>query len=652
MRHSKWLKPLIALSLIVAATLLVYGPALRLPFFFDDLQHLVWLRPQTLGSILVSQAGRTYYRPMQFMAWKLYETIFGNDSALLYHALNVILHMANAGLVIVLARRLSDRKDRWWPAVLAGLIFVVFPFAYQVVPLPASLTHPMATLFVLLAILSYDRFQTTGRYRWLIAALGCALVAFASNESSILLGGLIALFVFVESPRNRRWPWIGSFVLLAVVYYLWYRGQQADNSGTVLLRGVEPILQNSIYVLEGLTFPLQPVGRWLMDRGWSDQAAVLLVACITLAVVAVLLFRARLLRRFVFGVAWYGLCLIPAVMLLSHNYLINSPRLMYLGSVGAALMWASVVEAMWGPNAFQPLRRTAAVILAAAILIPAFVFVRQRMDLHTMTTAPLQSIITAADGAQPTDRLLFVNLPAWAGPARNWYPIGHEGVLLFYRDISMNDFLAANMGRTLPATAVQFDNVSEPQAYYYGIYGPSLNWDALNTKIRNADRVYLTRYAPDHVELVEAGRVTNTAQSAPAYVATFGDDAVLEKANWTACNNQLNVRLNWRAVPGGDWHVFVHVLNPDGTLAAQHDSPPLLGLYPFWQWTEGDRAEDVHPIDLSSLPRDRRYTIAVGLYDPSTGERLAPTLQNGEKPADRAVRIGQFTIGQAPDTCR
>jgi hypothetical protein len=446
MRYPARFKPLITISLIVATTLLTYGAALRLPFFFDDLQHLVWLRNQTVGSILMSEAGRPYYRPMQFLAWKLYETIFGRDSALAYHALNIILHMVNAYLVVLLARRLSDRQDRWWPAVLAGLIFVVFPFAYQVVPLPASLTHPMATLFVLLALLVYDRFQTTGRYRWLIAALGCALLAFISNEGSFLLAGLIALFVFIRSPRDRRWLWIGLFVLLAAVYYLWYHSQQADNSGTVAMRGLEPVLQNSIYVLEGLTYPLQPLGQLLMDQGLGDQPAVLLVSLITLAVAAVLLFRARLWRRFVFGVVWYGLCLAPAVVLLSHNYLINSPRLMYLGSVGAALLWASVVEAVWGHNSFQPLRRAAAVILAAVILIPAFVFVRQRMDLYTLTTAPFQSMITVADGAQTTGRLLFVNLPAWAGPARNWYPIGHEGVLLLYRDISMDDFLQANTG--------------------------------------------------------------------------------------------------------------------------------------------------------------------------------------------------------------
>ena len=122
MRSSTRFKPLIAISLLVAATLLAYSAALRLPFFFDDLQHLIWLRGQTVGSVLVGEAGRPYYRPMQFLAWKLYELVIGNDSALLYHALNVILHIINACLVMLLARRLSDQKERWWPSVLAGLI--------------------------------------------------------------------------------------------------------------------------------------------------------------------------------------------------------------------------------------------------------------------------------------------------------------------------------------------------------------------------------------------------------------------------------------------------------------------------------------------------------------------------------------------------
>jgi hypothetical protein len=93
------------------------------------------------------------------------------------------------------------------------------------------------------------------------------------------------------------------------------------------------------------------------------------------------------------------------------------------------------------------------------------------------------------------------------------------------------------------------------------------------------------------------------------------------------------------------------VLNPDGSLAAQHDSPPIMGLYPFWQFRVEDHVEDVHTLDLSALAPDRLYTIAIGLYDPATGQRLTATDLNGQPQSDNAVRLGDFTL-TANDGCR
>jgi hypothetical protein len=646
--------PLTPAAIIIAIiVVLAYGDALRLPFFYDDLQHLVWLRDQTPLSIFFGEAGRTYYRPMQFLAWKLYETIFGRDSALVYHSLNLILHAFNALLVVVLARRLADRPRRWWPAILAGIIFALFPFAYQVVPLPASLTHPIATLFVLLAILSYDRFQISARRRWLFVALGCSLIALTSNEGSILVGSLIALFVFMRPRSERRWREVVLFIALAGGYYLWYQAQQADNSGMTAVRNLETLIQNSAYMLEGLSLPLQPIGTWLMGFGLSDLAAAFSVAALALTGSAILLWRVQRLRRFIFGIGWYGLCVTPAIVLLSNNYLINAPRLMYLASVGMAWMWASTVEAIWDQPGLLRIRRAAAVALAAGILISAFIFVRQHMAMYLLTTAPLQTAIDVADRSQPTERLLFVNLPAWLGPAKGWYPIGHEGVLLLQKTISMDDLLTANLGRTLPTQAMEFDNLSSPQAYYYGIYGPSLDWDPLKAKVREADQVYLTVYFPQTIDLIKAGGLQKASSAPEKNVATFGESLTLENAAWEMCGQQLRTTLDWfapHAAPA-DLHIFVHLLNPDGTLAAQHDSPPLLGLHPFWQWSQGDQVEDVHPIDVSQLPRDRAYTLAVGLYDPSNGQRLLPITGAGEQPSDRAVRLGQFSLDQVKAAC-
>jgi hypothetical protein len=653
MRLSARFKPLIGLSLIVAATLLAYGDALRLPLYFDDIMQTIWLRGQTLGSLFVTAAGRAYYRPMQFFLPKLYEVLFSNDSAMMYHAFSIVVHAINALLVVYLARRLTDRRRPWWPSVLAGLIFVLFPFSYQVVTLPASFNHSMAVLFVLSSVLAYDVFRSRGQRRWLVVALVCAWLAFSSNEGAILLAGLIGLWEYARPVKKKQWRWVLVFTLLAALFYLWYQSRPHENAGRELLQGVETISQNGIYILQGLTFPLQPLGRTLMTWGSSDQAAVVAIAAVTLLGLVWSYQRAGQTRRFVLSAGWYVGCLATPVILLSHDYFINAPRVLYLGSVGVALLWSGAAECVAGLRWPKVARWMTVGALIVIALAPPFVFIRQRLDLHHVNAEPLITVLATAQQRPVEARLLFVNLPAWVSTPQLWYPIGHEGALFMPSYSTLSSFVAANTNRASNAEAVEFNSLSTPEPYYYGVFGPALGWEQLVPLVQKADRVYLTRYALDHIELVEAGRVTNATKLSPQRVtATFGDAAVLEAVTWKICQDQLNVRLNWSATPGSDWHVFVHVLNPDGTLAAQHDSPPLLGLYPFGQWVKGDRVEDVHPIDVSQLLRDRQYTIAVGLYDPGNGERLAPRLSNGEQPEDRAVGIGQFTIGPALDNCR
>jgi hypothetical protein len=87
----------------------------------------------------------------------------------------------------------------------------------------------------------------------------------------------------------------------------------------------------------------------------------------------------------------------------------------------------------------------------------------------------------------------------------------------------------------------------------------------------------------------------------------------------------LNVTLYWQATdtPSRDYTVFVHLLGPDGVQVAGADGPPVEDFYPTSLWRSGDRVEDQH---VMSLPGDMpagTYRIAIGLYDPTTGQRLA-----------------------------
>ncbi|MEY4233480.1 MAG: hypothetical protein RL635_447, partial [Chloroflexota bacterium] len=67
-----------------------------------------------------------------------------------------------------------------------------------------------------------------------------------------------------------------------------------------------------------------------------------------------------------------------------------------------------------------------------------------------------------------------------------------------------------------------------------------------------------------------------------------------------------------------DYTVFVHVMNADGSAAAQNDSMPQAGAYPTRLWVAGEYVADAHALQL---PRGS-YRAAVGLYAAETGTRL------------------------------
>jgi hypothetical protein len=66
--------------------------------------------------------------------------------------------------------------------------------------------------------------------------------------------------------------------------------------------------------------------------------------------------------------------------------------------------------------------------------------------------------------------------------------------------------------------------------------------------------------------------------------------------------------------------VFIHLRAADGFVRSQADGPPVSGHYPAANWLPGQVVQDIHPLP----PEDWAQVdhLAVGLYNPATGERL------------------------------
>jgi hypothetical protein len=90
-------------------------------------------------------------------------------------------------------------------------------------------------------------------------------------------------------------------------------------------------------------------------------------------------------------------------------------------------------------------------------------------------------------------------------------------------------------------------------------------------------------------------------------------------------DNALAVTLHWQALGASDrpLTVFVHLLDAQGNVTGYGDSEPGNGAYPTTGWLADEYLADTHTVMLpAGADTGDPIRLAIGLYDPSTGERL------------------------------
>jgi len=87
---------------------------------------------------------------------------------------------------------------------------------------------------------------------------------------------------------------------------------------------------------------------------------------------------------------------------------------------------------------------------------------------------------------------------------------------------------------------------------------------------------------------------------------------------------QLRLTLYWQCLGLMDtsYTVFVHLLDEEGNIRGQQDSMPGQGALPTTSWVEDEVIVDAYelPVALDAAPGP--HSIAVGMYDADTGDRL------------------------------
>jgi hypothetical protein len=196
---------------IAVLTLWFHSPAIGFGFLYYDDPFYATENPFVQGGMTIpgivwafgSLEG--FYHPVTWLSLMLDVSLYGYSPAS-FHLTNVLLHGANACLVLLVVAGLGFRGGI---PMVAGLIFALHPLNVEPVSWISERKGLLAGFFGLLAILSYVRYVRRPRFAdaaFLTLAYGLALLSKASALT------LPLLLVLVDVWFLRAVPTVGALV--------------------------------------------------------------------------------------------------------------------------------------------------------------------------------------------------------------------------------------------------------------------------------------------------------------------------------------------------------------------------------------------------------------------------------------------------------
>lgn len=629
---------IISTAAAVLLALWLYWPTLSLPLIYDTLLHIritgtldwrsVWLPTEAFG----------FYRPLTFAPMLLIEQLFGDYPRWLLHGLNVGQHALNGALLAWLCARLWGG---WRRPFTAALLFVTFPFSYQAVAVYGHNVHPTTTGLLLLGLHAYLTAVKGKRpFPWALTGL-LFLLGLLSHESAILFGPLAALVHWQQDPPRPPWrrlwpahaPWL-IFSLLGGAYLIAYQFLPITRAPQAAALSAGSVGLKLLYLLQAVTHPLV----WPLQRlsGWNGGVIVGLATAVTSLWLLWAVRKWELRWPLLLALGWSGLAYVLIAVPLTTNYLLHGPRLLYLGAVGVALLWATLLERVWLALR-PPLAAWAWGAALLALLLPAALFVRGRMAAYQMLTGPVDDVATTMQDLPPAAGVVLLNLPQWLDAPQNSYPIGVEFVSMLGDYLFVEELIWHNLPGRRPATAVTVPELQAQTPYSVGLHGQTspdaIPWDAAAQQ-----HVFLTEYSDTGLQTRYLGWTVRSPAAPADPLADFFRYQLLDAAANT-CNGFTTVMLTWRAgaaLPTPTTSIFVQALDGAGQVAAQADGPPL-ALRP--DWTPHTETAQLVDRRLLATGDGMPAAVLVGVYDFMNGVRETAVDAAGNPLPDNALRL-------------
>ena len=371
MAPRRWWAPLA----VCGATLAAYATALGDGFVWDDGNIIVgnpsikhWSEAARLFTSSLER-NTEYYRPMLGLSFLADWQLFGPWPAG-FHLTSILIHAAVGILLYVLAARLLADP---LAAVFAALLFVVHPVHTEAVAYVSGRSDPLAALFALAALV----WALEPRRRAL--SVGAFFLALLSRETSVGVLLLVPLLDVTAGPRGtwtervtRRYvPYVGALAVYLVMRWLAVGAGTVANDTAAYGLGTRLLTLPKVVVayLQLLAWPSALHMERVVAPATSPLDPTVLVSVLVLvcAIAFVGNWRQEMPAAWpvAFGVAWFGLALLPVANLVPLATFM-AEHWLYLPSMGL------FIAAGWVLAGLARRTRPAAVFALVAVLVLAY----------------------------------------------------------------------------------------------------------------------------------------------------------------------------------------------------------------------------------------------------------------------------------------
>ncbi len=360
---------LAAVVFAVAVVAAAYWPVLNVrSLVSDDVEYLVqnplvrnpsWASAaRFLREVRAPSTVAGHYQPLTMISLMLDAAVGGSPDKLLpFRRTNLLLHLANTALVVLLMHRLFGRP---WCAAAVGLVFGLHPITVESVAWLSDRKTLLASFFGLAMVLVYTRYARTPRMRYLVAAFGLYVLALLSKASTIPLPFVCLLLDFW--PLRRIGPRAAvekiPFFLAAAVSAVITVQSHGSVASTRMPWEQAPMPLPLVICRNLLFYPLQfllpvnvaPFHEFPQRPFTSDPLTVAGVVAVVV-VPLVLLWSLRRTRALATGWLVHVVLLLPMIGIIGFMDVIAADRHLYLSMFGLLLVLAAIPDAFARPRA-------------------------------------------------------------------------------------------------------------------------------------------------------------------------------------------------------------------------------------------------------------------------------------------------------------